>query len=232
MHRLMFEAIVFDMDGVLIQSRELIAKTWNQVAREQGVVLSAACLRDHVHGRPGSYTLHHLFGHLPLERRQALKQRVDTLEEQADCPLLPGAASLIRQLLRLKVPLALVTSSWPARIAHVLQQHQLQTAFSVVISRDDVQRGKPAPEGYCLAAKKLKLPAAHCLVFEDSLSGVQAACQAGTPCVAIGDEPSLTAEGARWSSPDFRDVHIVRESSTLYCEQKQPRASPRKVPTP
>ncbi len=53
------------MDGVLISSREAIAAAWSRVAGEQGVALGPDCLRDHVHGRPGGYTLDYLFGHLP-----------------------------------------------------------------------------------------------------------------------------------------------------------------------
>ncbi|MCA4131026.1 HAD family phosphatase, partial [Pseudomonas aeruginosa] len=141
------------MDGVLISSREAIAAAWSRVAGEQGVALGPDCLRDHVHGRPGGYTLDYLFGHLPMERRRILKQRVDALEEGADCPLLPGVAAVIRQLRWLDVPLALVTSSWPARIDHVLRQHDLQAAFRTLVSRDDVVHGKPAPDGYRLAAE-------------------------------------------------------------------------------
>ncbi|MBG6361321.1 HAD family phosphatase, partial [Pseudomonas aeruginosa] len=166
------------MDGVLISSREAIAAAWSRVAGEQGVALGPDCLRDHVHGRPGGYTLDYLFGHLPMERRRILKQRVDALEEGADCPLLPGVAAVIRQLRWLDVPLALVTSSWPARIDHVLRQHDLQAAFRTLVSRDDVVHGKPAPDGYRLAAARLGVAPSRCLVFEDSLSGVQAACAA------------------------------------------------------
>lgn len=224
MHRLEFSAVLFDMDGVLIRSREAIASAWGSVAREQGVALDADCLRDHVHGRPGGYTLDYLFGHLPPERRRALKQQVDTLEERADCPLLPGVADFLRQLRRLDVPLALVTSSWPARIEHVLRQHDLQTAFRTLVSRDDVAHGKPAPDGYRLAAARLGLPAARCLVFEDSLSGVQAACAAGAACVAIGDEAGLLDAGARWSARDFPELRIARAEQALYCLRRQPAA--------
>lgn len=175
-----------------------------------------------MHGRPGGYTLDYLFGHLPMERRRILKQRVDALEEGADCPLLPGVAAVIRQLRWLDVPLALVTSSWPARIDHVLRQHDLQAAFRTLVSRDDVVHGKPAPDGYRLAAARLGVAPSRCLVFEDSLSGVQAACAAGATCVAIGEESGLLAAGARWSVRDFRELRIVREDDRLYCQHRHP----------
>ncbi len=61
-----------------------------------------------------------------------------------------------------------------------------------------------------------------CLVFEDSLSGVQAACAAGATCVAIGEESGLLAAGARWSVRDFRELRIVREDDRLYCQHRHP----------
>ncbi|EPK8844963.1 copper resistance system multicopper oxidase [Pseudomonas aeruginosa] len=182
------------MDGVLISSREAIAAAWSRVAGEQGVALGPDCLRDHVHGRPGGYTLDYLFGHLPMERRRILKQRVDALEEGADCPLLPGVAAVIRQLRWLDVPLALVTSSWPARIDHVLRQHDLQAAFRTLVSRDDVVHGKPAPDGYRLAAARLGVAPSRCLVFEDSLSG--------SPATAMTINGSLPGPTLRWREGD------------------------------
>ncbi|HIE5699849.1 TPA: HAD family hydrolase, partial [Pseudomonas aeruginosa] len=62
----------------------------------------------------------------------------------------------------------------------------------------------------------------RCLVFEDSLSGVQAACAAGATCVAIGEESGLLAAGARWSVRDFRVLRIVREDDRLYCQHRHP----------
>ena len=191
------------MDGVLISSREAIAAAEPGCRRTGAWRLGPDCLRDHVHGRPGGYTLDYLFGHLPMERRRILKQRVDALEEGADCPLLPGVAAVIRQLRWLDVPLALVTSSWPARIDHVLRQHDLQAAFRTLVSRDDVVHGKPAPDGYRLAAARLGVAPSRCLVFEDSLSGVQAACAAGATCVAIGEESGLLAARRALVGPGF-----------------------------
>lgn len=79
------------MDGVLISSREAIAAAWSQVAGEQGVALGPDCLRDHVHGRPGGYTLDYLFGHLPMERRRILKQRSMRWRKAPTVPCCPAS---------------------------------------------------------------------------------------------------------------------------------------------
>ncbi|MCW3478447.1 HAD family hydrolase [Neisseriaceae bacterium JH1-16] len=105
------------------------------------------------------------------------------------------------------VPLALVTSSWPQRIAIVLRQHGLDGVFDAIVCRDDVALGKPAPGCYRLAAERLGVDIASCLVFEDSPSGVQAAVQSGAGCVGIGDDTSLQRHGAMALYRDFHALH-------------------------
>ncbi|MEI4673834.1 HAD-IA family hydrolase, partial [Pseudomonas aeruginosa] len=80
---------------------------------------------------------------------------------------------------------------------HVLRQHDLLAAFRTLVCRDDVVHGMPAPDGYRRAAAWLGVAPSRCLVFEESLGGVQAACAAGATCVAIGSASGLLAAGAR-----------------------------------
>lgn len=196
------------MDGVLIQSRQVIESAWIRVAREYGIELSEADLNEYVHGRPGNYTLNYLFGRYNVEERQTIKRRVDALEESSDCELVVGVADMILQLQRLRVPFALVTSSWPARISHVLMQHGLAGSFSVVVTRDDVISGKPAPDCYLLAAARLEVPVSECMVFEDSTNGVRSAISAGAVCIGIGGDDNLQSHGAIFCCADFRNLQV------------------------
>ena len=93
-----FTAVCFDMDGVLIQSREVIESAWTTVARKYGVEVDQAFVHEHIHGRPGGYTLQALFGQFEERERVAIKQQVDTLEELSDCSLVPGVAAFITLL--------------------------------------------------------------------------------------------------------------------------------------
>ncbi|MEB0044138.1 MULTISPECIES: HAD family phosphatase [unclassified Pseudomonas] len=198
-----FTAVCFDMDGVLIQSREVIECAWTTVARHYGVAVDQAFIREHIHGRPGGYTLQALFGQFGEQQRQVIKREVDAIEQVSACALTPGVATLIAQLQDAAVPLALVTSSWRERVEHVLHQHDLKSAFDSIVCRDDVRSGKPAPDAYRLAAAQLQRHSDECLVFEDSLSGVQAAISSGALCVGIGDDLTLTAHGASGVYADF-----------------------------
>ncbi|WP_437609811.1 HAD family phosphatase [Sorangium sp. So ce834] len=225
MTRAQFSAVLFDMDGVLLQSRQVIERAWTSVARAYGITLTEACIQAHIHGRPGSYTLDALFGRVSEAERQAIKQRVDAEEETAPCALVPGVAELLDALRHARVPLALVTSSWPARIGYVLRQHDLRSAFATVISRDDVALGKPHPDSYLLAARRLEVPIAECLVFEDSESGVKAAVQSGALCVGIGGDPTLLRHGARAIYQDFRGlIPQFADVPSHYVELHEPAA--------
>src|SRR4051812_36201659 len=88
-------AVMFDMDGVLIQSREVIQETWLRVARDYGIDVREADIHEHIHGRPGSHTLNTLFHGIPKMERLIAKQRVDSLEETADCDLTEGTTCLL-----------------------------------------------------------------------------------------------------------------------------------------
>ena len=203
------EALCFDMDGVLIQSRTVIERAWSRSAAHNGVTLTTETIRDHIHGRPGSHTLAFLFGHLPHDRQRTIKAEVDAYEETADCDLVPGVRDLLVKLKRAGVPVALVTSSWPRRIAFVLERHGLQDGFDAVVHRDDVLRGKPDPSCYRLAAERLGRPAARCLVFEDSESGVEAALRSGAACVGIGLDPSAPLPGILARCADFTTIDLA-----------------------
>ncbi len=191
------------MDGVLIQSREVIEHAWTTVAREYGVSVDQDFIDEHIHGRLGGYTLKTLFAEFGEAQQVAIKREVDAIEQVTNCALVPGVAALIARLREHAVPLALVTSSWRARVDHVLQQHDLMSAFDSIICRDDVRSGKPAPDPYRLAAAQLGRQSDECLVFEDSVSGVQSAVSSGALCIGIGDDPTLTAHGAAGVYADF-----------------------------
>lgn len=196
------------MDGVLIQSRDVIEFAWTSVARRYGVAVDQAFITEHIHGRPGGHTMQALFGQFDEPQRVAIKQQVDAVEQVSTCALVPGVAAFIAQLKASAVPMALVTSSWRARVENVLQQHNLTSVFDSIICRDDVRSGKPAPDAYRLAAAQLERQSDECLVFEDSVSGVQSAISSGALCVGIGEDSTLTDHGAARVYADFTALPV------------------------
>ena len=104
-----------------------------------------------------------------------------------------GALALVRALQQAGVPVALVTSAEPNKVALVTRQIDLAGLFSTVVTARDIRHGKPDPECYLLAAQRLGADARRCLVFEDALSGAQAALAAGATCIGVQPSPRLAA---------------------------------------
>ncbi|MCX5200693.1 HAD family phosphatase [Streptomyces sp. NBC_00237] len=204
------DGVVFDMDGVIIDSRPVIENAWREVARRHEVALDPATFEHYVHGRTGAETVRALFPDHSHDQRMALWKEVDQIEEEAAYEAIDGVCAFVRALDGLGVRLALATSSWPRKIDNALGGLGLADAFAVRITRDDVSRGKPHPEPYLAAADALGIPAPRLLVFEDSTSGVRSATAAGAITVGIG-AANLTEVGAATTVADFTPLKAVHE---------------------
>ncbi|MFD5315837.1 HAD family hydrolase [Streptomyces sp. NPDC127098] len=205
--RIRIAAVVFDMDGVIVDSGPVIEHAWGEVSRRHGRVLTPDDIARCVHGRPGSETVRLLFPDRSESDRKAIWSEVDRAEEEAECSAIPGVVGLLTALARRGVALGLVTSSWPRRIEFVLDHLELTGVFKVSVNRDDVPRGKPNPDPYLLASVRLGIDPERVLVFEDSEAGVRSAVAAGAVCVAVGDA-GLVDIGAVASVPDFTGIVI------------------------
>ncbi|MEV4374731.1 HAD-IA family hydrolase [Nonomuraea sp. NPDC049637] len=177
------EAVLLDMDGTLVDSDASVERAWSIWAEEYGVdpgvVLAIA------HGSPAARTVRRLLPALDDEAVMAAAQRQHALqyEDLADVTAAPGARLLLATLDRLKLPWAVVTSA-DGRLAKA----RLQAAGidpPILLTIDDVGAGKPDPEGYLEAARRLRVAPSACLVVEDSEPGVAAGRAAGMPTAAL-----------------------------------------------
>ncbi|HGY3715127.1 TPA: HAD family hydrolase [Citrobacter gillenii] len=201
-------AVLFDMDGVLIDSNEVIEKAWREAAKMYGKTISDKDIVKHIHGQPGPHTIQALFSDLPLIDQQKVQAHIIHVENTADYNSIPGVAQLITSLDAAGITVGIVTSGWREKIDRVTAMLQVQSCISVIVERDDVVRGKPFPDPYLLAAERLGLPAENTIVFEDSKSGVTSAVAAGAFCVGIGSV-ELTTCGAKLAIPDFTRVEVM-----------------------
>lgn len=200
-------AVVFDMDGVLIDTDEPIAALWTRVI---GRALDPAELDRFVFGRSPEHTVAGLLPDLPAARRGELLAEIDAAEPELGFGPVPGARRVVAQLHAARVPLALVTSGSAVRVERVLDGLDLAEAFAVRVTAGDAP-GKPAPDCYLLAAQRLGVPAGHCVVFEDSVSGVRSAVAAGARCVGVagrGGAAVLIGLGAERAILDFTAVRL------------------------
>lgn len=173
-----FAAVIFDMDGTLIDSTPAVVRAWTTWAGEMG--LTAGQLGGH-HGIPSASVVRLV---LPPERQEAAIARINELEiaDVADIVVLPGAADALKALV--DAPNAIATSC-----TIPLAQARIGAAGlvppSTLVTADDVTRGKPDPEPFLVAAEKLGVDPARCLVVEDAPMGLKAAHAAGTFTLAV-----------------------------------------------
>lgn len=200
-------SVVFDMDGVLIDSAAVIERGWAEGAQLFDREISKEDIHNHIHGQPGPHTIKALFSDLPISAQKKIQAHVIEYETTANYDLIPGVKELVHALHEAGVTLALVTSAWQEKIDQALDVLQAHSHFSVIVQRDDVSRGKPYPDPYLLAAKRLGLSACEMLVFEDAHSGVKSAVTAGAYCVGVGDK-GLVESGAQFVVPNFMQVSL------------------------
>ena len=188
----MIEAVIFDLDGVLTDTAELHFKSWQHVTEEIDLVLDGA-VRDSIRGLGRLESLEIVLAErsaeFSVERKAQLANQknqhyLKLLETMTPEDTLPGAIPLLRELLRREVPTAVASSSRNA--GTVVDRLQIRPLFKQLVDGNHVERTKPDPEGFLLAAKRLgKLPE-NCVVVEDAEMGVDAALSAGMFAVGIG----------------------------------------------
>jgi len=189
-----FDAIIFDMDGVLIDSEPLHFEVLNEVLAEDGQVLSRAENEEFI----GTTT--EAMWQTLIARRRLLRSMTDYRTRYDEILLrkllqprepAPGVVELIQRGRELGMRLAVASSSRRIWIDATLQSLGVSNAFDAIVSGDDVERGKPDPRIYLLAAKRVGIPPQRCLAIEDSPNGVQSARRAGM--VVLGVRTSYTA---------------------------------------
>ncbi len=182
----MYGAVLFDMDGVVVDTELSVARFWQDLARsEGGGALTREDLDRHVYGRHADHTLRELFPQIPPDRYPDVYRRLRINDEHLRYTPVRGALEVLRGLHAAGMPLALVTGAQHWKAAAVLRQLGLDDVFRVQVRAEDVTAGKPDPGCYLLAAERLGVPISRCLVFEDALSGVTSAVRAGASCVAL-----------------------------------------------
>ncbi len=173
-----FEAVIFDMDGTLIDSTPAVVRAWNTWAVEQGVTREQ--LQGH-HGVPSAGVIRLL---LPPERQAAAILRINELEiaDVHDIVVLPGAAEALASLAGARNAIA-TSCTRPLAKARIAAAQLVPP--SVVVTVDDVRRGKPDPDPFLEAARRLGVDPTRCLVVEDAPKGLQAAHAAGCFTLAV-----------------------------------------------
>lgn len=183
----MIEAVVFDMDGVLLESEEVWDAVRERYVRERGGRYDDEGQRAMMGmSAPEWSTFLAEDAGVPGTPEQINQDIVDLMLEayRRELPLLPDAVDVVRRLAA-QFPLALASSSNRAIFEEVLRLAGLADAFRVTVSSEEVPRGKPAPDVYLEAARRLGVTPERCAAVEDSHSGIRSAQAAGMRVIAI-----------------------------------------------
>lgn len=183
----MIDAVVFDLDGVLLDSEQVWDTSRREVATGHGRPWpeEATAAMQGMSSTEWARYMGEVVG-VDLAEDQIIAAVVDRLFHHYDAqlPLLPGASEAVARLGR-RWPLALASSSNRVVIERVLAEAGMQEAFRVAVSSEEVARGKPSPDVYLEAARRLGCPPRHLVAVEDSANGIRSAVAAGMVVVAV-----------------------------------------------
>jgi beta-phosphoglucomutase family hydrolase len=182
-------ALIFDMDGVLVDNTPVQARAFQLLFRDLGLTTNARQLLKRLNGMPAGEIIQRVFRHpipkkqleLYAEQREFLYRTLYWSKRRA----LPGLVAFLRAARDEGFPIGLGTGSGGSTLSYILDHLDLRQYFDVVIGKDDVPKGKPHPDTYAITAAKLGVKPEDCIVFEDAVLGEQAAYRAGMRCVAV-----------------------------------------------
>lgn len=205
------DAVVFDMDGVLVDSGVHHREAWIAMCRDCGVTPPPEFWRLTI-GRPAEEAVPLLVGDIAAaEARRLAEIKRGHYERLARRGLMAvaGVGDFVKRLTRAGVPRAVATSASRRDLERALDALGLREHIRVAVTVDDVRRGKPHPEVYLKAAERLGIDAAACIVFEDAIVGVHAARAAGMRVIGVTTAHTaeeLVAAGAERAVPHFEEV--------------------------
>lgn len=173
--------LLFDLDGVIIDSETEYSKIWRHINE-----VFPTGVPDLERVIKGCTLTSILTTYFPENQREEVKEMLYRLEGEMRYYYAPGGREILLRAREAGIPAALVTSSDDIKMSHLYEQiPELRRMFTAIVTAGDISRSKPDPEGYLLGASRLGLDASQCIVFEDSLQGLEAGRRAGAHLVAI-----------------------------------------------
>jgi HAD superfamily hydrolase (TIGR01509 family) len=180
----MIKAVIFDLDGVIVDSEGTHHQIEREIFRKHGKELTPE-MTDRFRGTTEKYFWGNICRELGIaDYHELMEEKAEKYEQKlGELKLFPGVKDFIAELRRRKIKVALASSTQRHWIEKILSAHGLE--FEVVVSGDEIEKSKPEPEIYLEAARRLGLRPEECLVIEDAINGIKAAKKAGMRCVAI-----------------------------------------------
>jgi HAD superfamily hydrolase (TIGR01509 family) len=221
-------ALIFDMDGVLIDNTPVQARAFQLLFRDLGLTTKALPLLRRLNGMPAGDILQTVFRHpvpeeqleIYAEQREFLYRTLYWSKRRA----LPGLVAFLQAARGEGFKIGLGTGSGGSTLSYILDHLELRQYFDVIVGKDDVPKGKPNPDTYTATAAKLGVKPDNCIVFEDAVLGEQAAYRAGMRCVAVATAlPAKAFQAPLAVIKDFTEMNPARLLELLAQQPEAPK---------
>ncbi len=209
-------AILWDWDGVVVDSSRQHEQSWEQLAKEEDKTLP----KDHFvtgFGKKNATIIPQILGWTDnseeierLSRRKEALYRQILKEDGGTLELIPGVREILQALSEAGVPNVVATSTDRQNVELIFEVMGLGSFFSGMVASEDVSRGKPDPEVFLKASEKAGMPPGRCIVCEDSLHGIEAGIRGGMRVIGVSTTKpvsALEAAGAHATIPNFKTIH-------------------------
>lgn len=209
----MLKAILFDLDGTLVNTDPIHFLTWQEVLKQSGLQIDLSFYKKNISGRHNPEIVKDMFPDLPVEEGMKIADAKEALFRNCGEQLQPlaGLMTLLDWLKSSELKSALVSNAPQANANFVLETLAISTNFSTIVLAEDAPPGKPDPAPYQVALQRLGIEPSEAIAFEDSPSGIKSAVGAGIYTVAIATthlEENLLKAGAKMVIDDFSDPQL------------------------
>lgn len=214
--KMAMKGLIFDMDGTIVDNMMVHHRAWQDTFSKLGIEMTISEVMEKVHG-VNHEILERLFGDqfTPGQRQEisASKEKNYRQIYKDQLILMPGLAELLQECQSAGIPMAIASAAPPENVEFVVENLSIRHYFDAIYHAANVTHGKPDPEVFLLAAAKLNVDPSECIIFEDSLTGAEAARNAGAKTIIVTTTHDITEfdiyDHIVRFVPDFRKISLA-----------------------